>query len=288
MNNTNTQNSTTDISDWDKTIDFEEQKKEIEETDQLLSEISSTDFENLKQKYSLKTLSNLISKNQTNTYRNVMDRFISKRNAFLAQFIDYKKIKDLNEKIKNEIIDQIASLKAQDDVSIFTTKFQQINTDLTLPTDFQIEENASQAQNLSLANRNIKKIIAEATYEEYLFDVKQIINEPIERINQIENNVTSLIKKISGEYEQLEKGSKAKETIIDEALVILARSGRTPVFIKELKDYDNFGEISDIIFKLSYALDIVLAIRKKFTNQIPEEQIREEVKNYVIDGINLN
>ena len=288
MNNTNTQNSTTDISDWDKTIDFEEQKKEIEETDQLLSEISSTDFENLKQKYSLKTLSNLISKNQTNTYRNVMDRFISKRNAFLAQFIDYKKIKDLNEKIKNEIIDQIASLKAQDDVSIFTTKFQQINTDLTLPTDFQIEENASQAQNLSLANRNIKKIIAEATYEEYLFDVKQIINEPIERINQIENNVTSLIKKISGEYEQLEKGSKAKETIIDEALVILARSGRTPVFIKELKDYDNFGEISDIIFKLSYALDIVLAIRKKFTNQIPEEQIREEVKNYVIDDINLN
>lgn len=269
-----------------ETVNFDLQKKEDEEVNQLLAELSGSDFNSLLNKYSVEDLADLIYEDRPNTYENIIDRFAASRQVFVGNFIMANTSRAVTAEIKDKIVKFITGLTNETNSDI-QTKLQQINQNLLLPTNFQIENYKPQAKELQQADENIRKVIVEISFNEYLGDVISLVKRPIEKLNGLKIKFASFTPKIKTEYERISKGGKASDSAITEAVEIISEVGRAPVFINELKEENNFGNIVEIIINLDFTLEIALAIRAKFPNQIPDSQITAETKNYMFNDIVL-
>lgn len=270
--------------------DIKDQQLKQAELDKMylvLDKIESTEFGSLQQKVTPTQLSKIVNERRPATYKSIVDLFILDEHFFTSNFVGPGEVKTIDGKTKEKIIDLLASLAPNSDPNQILVELKKVNSGLVLPDNFQIDIYQPRAVNLKQGSQNIKKIIVEVTYNEYLGDVLLLVSLPIEKIKNLKLTVETLSAKMAQEYKKILLDQEPLPSVIDEALVVLGDVGRTPIFINDLKEKNNFGSISEIILKLVLALDIVVYIREKHSNQIPENEIIEEIKNYLFQDIIL-
>ena len=286
MNN-NTTTPTLTTNDSLDEVSFDLQEEENEELDLLLDEFSSSSFDDLKQRYSFEGLVKLIGEKRPNVYKNLVDQYIDRRYFFVTFFALPNTLGKINSENRNKVVQLIAEINTEEDTTNILTKLQQIDNNLTLPAGFQIQSYKPYAQTLWQANINIKKIITEITINEYLGDILMLVHLTDPQLQTIKTKMESISKEIAEAYKPEHVKNPVSADLINRTIELIAEFSRTPVFIKGLKEESNFGDITEIIIKLDFAMEVALHIRTKFPNQIPESQIIEEVKQYIFDDTNF-
>lgn len=261
---------------------FQQKQQEEDRIDAMLTELGQLSFDQLVTKYTLNKLLNLILTPGELTYYSVIDQFVTNRQILVTHFIKSEAMPNISEKTKDKILSLLAALKAEENPTNITTWLLQIDPNLILPADFQVANFQPRAYELWLASENIKKIIVETTYNEYLGDVLKLTTLPEDRYQILSEKVKNLAHEIADTYKPPQSEQPTPQPLIDKTLAVFTDFGRTPMFIAEVKEKNIFGNMVEIFSKIEFSVTIAEAIRAKNLPQpLSNETIINETKIFM-------
>lgn len=266
---------------------FIERQKEKEDINQIADLLKHSNFDELKSKYSVTQLSRLSFEKRPSAYRNVLDQILIERQTLIIDFIPPELIKTTSGQLKNKILALLAALKAENDANTVLAWLKQIDANLAIPPNFQSAGYQPRAYELWQAIENLKKIVAESTYNIYLGDIERFLKLPNSQYQIFVNESVGLSERMTKEYDKITNNQEPDKFVIEQALNFVRQVGRSPLFINELKEENNFGDITDFIVKIDFVLKIVGSIRSHLSASTSENEIIEATKKYIIQDINF-
>jgi hypothetical protein len=296
MNNNNiqNQNSNTPVNQNPTTNqgnnlnNYQKLKLEEEHVNAIITEFGQTSFDELIKKHTLTELYNLVLEPGSFSSLSIVDQFVVRRQLLVTHFIKPESMPNITEKIKDEILTLLAALKTDENQTNIISWLTQISPDLIIPDNFQVPNYQPRAYELWNVSENIKRIIVEATYNEYLGDVLRLMNLPDDKYQNLSDKIKDLAAKITNCYKSPQSELPAPQELNDGMLEIFNNFGRTPLFIQDMKDEDIFGNLVETFSKIEFAVTIADKIKAKHLPQpLSNEVITNETKSAIIKDIVL-
>lgn len=283
MNNTNNNNL-----DQEDSAYYNASQKEEVQIEQNANELMYSTYDQLRQKYGDRVLTEKVLTKLPVTSSDVAGYVSMLKHLFILGFVPGENIFQVTTAKKNSIVELIAQAETSTTKEQIDQQLKTIDPTFSTPADFQLATYQIRAQELFNASFNIKNIIADSLVPEYISDTTRFIALPDEKLKQYSNELSTLSEKIKQEYNKLLKNQTIGDEVIDEVINFLANTGRTPLFIQELKEDRNLGDLTDLILKIDTSLQIANTLKSKYPNTVPAaDQISQEIKNYLMTDIQI-
>lgn len=255
----------------------------------LLADLIQMDFENLVDKYSLKSLlEKIFSKNQQ--YQSFFDTIDSQRHFFLIHFWPGEKIVTLTPDQRSQIINYLATLKPETTDREVQISLSKIDPNLVFPPNTDKIAIQKKAYQFYRVYNIFDNLLLETFAKDYLPDTLFCYKKTKEELESISQRIALLTEDFKKEFTRMakEKTDKADQQVIEKAIDLLKITGRSQFFLKSEKEKADLGFLAELFVKLNVAIQAAISLKQvNTTNQNINVLALEEIKKVLKPGIQL-
>lgn len=266
----------------DTTDNFSDFKKNDEYIDALLD----LSYDQLQEKYDKDEFFKYVFETQ------LQDDIVLLRNSLTDDFLPPNNDVNLKPTVLTPIqSDTILQTLATDTIKNPEQILTQIKTVLpqaTLPQNFDLADYTQRAIRIYNGLYSLKKFLSERNAHEYLSDLNTFLKTPDEKLKIHLADIDLANKKLQTQYENLLNAKSPDPKVLDEAIDVIGKCGRTPLQIANLKEKKNLGIITDILFKIKQAIQITLYAKASNLPTASEEDQLTAISNYLISNLHLS
>jgi len=252
-----------------------DQSINLTQKNQITDLLLDMSYQDLVQKYDKKEFFRLVAD------LHVDNEIILLREMMIANFTPDKVTGNIPVEKKDELINILATNGTAPDL---LTKLQQIDSNLTLPQNFNAANYQLRASEIANAMQSIKMAIAEEGYTNFLDDTSRFLHYPPEKLKEFSQETEAVSEELAKEYTNLINNTPPNPAVINKAADLTGKLGRIPIFVESLKEKKNLGEVSEVIQKLSASLKIATALKAKNLQNPDRETIIAEIKKYLVEN----
>jgi hypothetical protein len=263
----------------------------ISNSDQLIEELCTANFNDLVKKYGKEHLFEKIF-TKDDKFTSVAIKIDFLRHLFILQFWpENQKRVELTKKQRGDIVNLVASIQSETTNEQILEGLKKINPLLELKSNFNKAESQQKAYRFYQAYNTMQTLLLDKFSYDYLMDTVNLFKMSDNRFGELSKEITLVSQNIQQELQKMvkEKSIHPNQNLINESLTVLRKLGRTPLFIESEKENAGIVHITDIFTKLDIALRAAAALKKKppAPNENIENSARAEIANILQEDMTL-
>ncbi len=257
------------------------------ETLAMADELTANDFETLKNQYGEKKLFDKVFRFDANYY-SAADELRARRHQLVINFYPTDKDLSLSNKQKNQIVDLLAN--SPTDANQLLIDLKTVNPDLTINPGIDVNSIIARSQLIKNAFSVLENLMLDNFSYDYLQDTMLFYKIEDQKLAELEIQIKNISEKMADQLEKLAKNDfKTDETIATDAIGILAKLGRTQLFVSEGNEGKNLGQLVEIFGRFDLALTAAKNLKTKIsgTNDNLEQSALAEIKLLLKNDIDI-
>lgn len=259
---------------------FSDHKK----NDEYINALLDLSYDQLLQKYNKEEFFGYVFETQLDNYLVLLRNSLAR--DFIPQTIKLKPTV-LNPNQNDLILQTLATDTSQNPEQILM-QIKTVFPEATLPQNFDLQDYTQRAKRIYNAHYSIKKFLSEQNAGTYLSDLKTFLKDSDQQLKTHLTDIDMISKKLEVEYQNLLDAKKPDPKVLDEAIDVIGKCGRTPLQVANLKEKKNLGVITDILFKIKQAINLTFYIKGSNLPASTENDLLNATSNYLISSIHLS
>jgi len=261
--------------------------------EKMARELMETPFEELQKKYGNKLFAEVFIQKEEEDYTSVADQINMLRHLFILKFWPQEKSVLLDSGKRKGIVDLFSSITPENSPAQVNDWLKEIDQNLNLPQEFDMGELHNKAVKFKLAYTTIENLILDNFSQDYMPDVIHFTKMTLERLNETSQIINVISEKLDTQYQKLLLTKdfslvKIDDNILNEAVDVLTKIGRSQLFVTEEKAKRSLGRLAEIFIKLDFAIKIAIDLKQTNPNtNISTELALEATKKHLRPNINL-